>query len=113
MLNDNNLEGFSLIDFAPVGIPIVVVGIVYTAFVGRKFLPGETALERTYAPSAQQKKDLVETYHLDKNLFRAKVPKNSFLIDKTIAESTLREDFGVSIVAIERDSGSFNRPYDH
>lgn len=103
MLNDNNLEGFSLIDFAPVGIPIVVVGIIYTAFVGRKFLPGETALERTYAPSAQQKKDLVETYHLDENLFRAKVPKNSFLIDKTISESTLREDFGVSIVAIERD----------
>jgi di/tricarboxylate transporter len=103
MLNDNNLEGFSLIDFAPVGIPIVVVGIIYTAFVGRKFLPGETALERTFAPSAQQKKDLVETYHLDENLFRAKVPKNSFLIDKTISESTLREDFGVSIVAIERD----------
>lgn len=102
LLNDNNLEGFSLVDFAPVGIPIVVVGIIYTAFVGRKFLPGEAALERTVAPSAQQK-DLVETYHLDKNLFRAKVPENSFLTGKTIAECTLREDFGVSIVAIERD----------
>ena len=103
LLNDNNIEGFSLTDFAPVGIPLVIVGIIYTAFIGRKLLPEETALERTFAPSAQQKKDLVETYRLDENLFRAKVPENSFLIDKTIAESTLREDFGVSIVAIERD----------
>ncbi len=102
LLSDNNIEGFSLIDFAPVGIPIVVVGIVYIAFVGRKFLPGESSVERTIAPNAQPQ-DLVETYHLDKNLFRAKVPQNSFLNGKTISQCTLREDFRVSIVAIERD----------
>ncbi len=101
LLQDNNIEGFSLVDFAPVGVPIVVVGILYIAFVGRRQLRGEAAIERTVAPSAQ--KDLVETYHLDENLFRAKVPENSFLIDKKIADCTLREDFGVSIVAIERD----------
>lgn len=101
LLQDNNLEGFSLVEFAPVGIPIVVVGIVYIALVGRKQLRGESIIERTLAPAAQ--KDLVETYHLDENLFRAKVPENSFLIDKRIAECTLREDFAVSIVAIERD----------
>jgi di/tricarboxylate transporter len=102
LLQDNDLEGFSLVDFAPVGIPVVVVGILYIALVGRRQLRAEPSIERTVAPSSQRK-DLVETYHLDENLFRAKVPKNSFLIDKKISESTLREDFGVSIVAIERD----------
>lgn len=104
LLADNNIPGFSLVDFAPVGIPLVVVGIAYVALVGRKSLPGESLLERTQPPSKrQQEEDLVETYHLDKKLFRAGVPENSFLIGKMIAECTLREDFKVSIVAIERE----------
>ncbi|CAN5320138.1 SLC13 family permease [soil metagenome] len=102
LLADNNIQGFSLVDFAPVGIPLVVVGIAYIALVGRKSLPGESLLERTQVPS-KGNEDLVETYHLDKNLFRAGVPENSFLTGKTIAECTLREDFKVSIVAIERE----------
>ena len=102
LLQDNNIEGFSLVDFAPVGVPLVVVGILYIALVGRRQLRGDSAVDRTVAPSSHTK-DLVETYHLDENLFRAKVPENSFLIDKKIAECTLREDFSVSIVAIERD----------
>ena len=102
LLQDNNIEGFSLVDFAPVGVPMVVVGILYIALVGRRQLRGDSAVDRTVAPSSHTK-DLVETYHLDENLFRAKVPENSFLIDKKIAECTLREDFSVSIVAIERD----------
>lgn len=103
LLADNNIQGFSLLDFAPVGIPLVVVGIAYIALVGRRSLPGESLLERTQIPSKKHEEDLVETYHLDKNLFRAGVPENSFLIGKTIAECTLREDFKVSIVAIERE----------
>lgn len=103
LLADNNIQGFGLLDFAPVGVPMVVIGISYIAIVGRRYLPGESMLERTVAPSRQQQEDLVETYHLGKNLFRARVPDSSFLIGKTIAECTLREDFKVSIVAIERE----------
>ncbi len=101
LLQDNKIEGFGLMDFAPVGIPIVIVGTLYVAFIGRRQLRGESAIERTIAPSSGGK-DLVETYHLDENLFRARVPKNSALIDKRIADSHLREDFDVSIVAVER-----------
>lgn len=104
MLHDNNLQGYGLLDFAPVGLPLAVIGISYVAFFGRNALPGGTSLlERTQAPSTQEQNDLIETYHLDRRLFRARVPKKSFLIGKTLAECTLREDFSVSIVAIERN----------
>ena len=102
LLSDNNIEGFSLVDFAPVGIPLVLFGIVYIAFIGRRLLPGESILEKTHAPNAEPQ-DLVETYHLEKGLFRARVPENSFLHGKRLADSTMREDFKVSIVAIERE----------
>ncbi|MGI8788282.1 MAG: SLC13 family permease [Pyrinomonadaceae bacterium] len=102
ILHDNNIEGFSLYDFAPVGIPIVIAGVLYVAFVGRKFLPGESLIERTLAPNRDDQSDLIAAYHLGENLFRARVPEKSSLINKPLSDSHLREDFGVSVVAIER-----------
>lgn len=104
ILHDRNLEGFSLYDFAPVGIPMAIAGIVYVAFFGRRHLPGEPSIERTVAPNSDDQRDLVAAYHLGQNLFRARVPDNSSLIEKTLSESHLREEFGVSVVAIERQN---------
>ena len=102
VLHDNQIEGFSLYDFAPVGIPLTIAGILFVAFVGRKSLPGESPLERTLAPNKEERNDLIAAYHLGENLFRARVPEKSSLIDKPLSDSHLREDFGVSVVAIER-----------
>ncbi len=102
LLHDKNLEGFSLLDFAPVGLPICIAGILYVVLIGRKFLAGDVNIERTAIPNKEEHNDLIETYHLGENLFRAKVPKNSILIDRALSESTLRENYGVSVIAIER-----------
>ena len=104
ILHDNNIEGFGLTDYAPIGIPLIIAGILYVALIGRKLLPGESPIERTQAPNKEGHADLIAAYHLGKNLFRARVPENSFLVGKPLAQSTLREDFGVSVVAIERKS---------
>lgn len=103
ILYDNNIAGFSLYDFAPVGIPLTIAGILYVAFIGLKKLPGDSPIERTLAPDKQEQDDLIAAYHLGENLFRAGVPEESSLIDKPLSESHLREDFGVSVVAIERE----------
>ncbi len=102
LLHDSNIRGFGLTDFAPVGIPIVIVGIAYMAIVGRRLLPGESMIERSIAPNKEEAADLISAYNLGANLFRARVPDDSFLIGKTLNESTLRQDFGVSVVGIER-----------
>jgi len=103
LLHDNDIQGFGLTDFLPMGIVLVIAGILYVAFIGRNFLPGGSPIERTQAPNASRSNDLIATYGLGKGLFRARVPQGSFLVNKTLAECTLREDFGVSVVAIERD----------
>ncbi|MFN6965014.1 MAG: SLC13 family permease [Pyrinomonadaceae bacterium] len=99
LLHDSGLPGFRITDFLPVGSVIVIVGTLYMVLVGRRMLPDESSLERTQAPTSS---DLVEAYHLGKSLFRAKLPENSSLIGKQLAESKLREDYDVSVVAIER-----------
>src|SRR4029079_12368119 len=102
LLHDSGTERFGLLDFAPVGIPLIAVGIAYVAFFGRHSLPGESVIDRTFSPERRETNELVETYHLGQNLFRERVPTKSFLIGKRLSQNTLREDFGVSVVAIER-----------
>lgn len=99
ILSDSGIRVFSITDFAPVGIPVTIAGICFFALFGNRLLPGESAIDRTQAPDGG---DLVKTYHLGENLFRAKVPKGSILIGRTLSNSTLRETYGVSVVAIER-----------
>jgi di/tricarboxylate transporter len=103
ILVDAGAEGFSIVEFMWVGIPVVVASIVYMAVFGRTLLQGESMLERTHSPNTQERDDLITAYGLGERLFKARVPKNSFLIDRPLSESTLREKFGVSVVAIERN----------
>src|SRR5262249_4297617 len=100
LLHDNNVDGYRISDFLPVGILVVVAGILYISLIGRRLLPRDS-IEKTQAPNAGG--DLVEAYGLGRNLFRARLPENSSLIGRTLAESHLREDYDVSVVAIERD----------
>lgn len=101
LLHDNNVDGYRITDFLPVGIIVVIAGIAYIALFGRKLLPSE-ATERTQPPNTAGGGDLVEAYGLGRSLFRARLPEDSSLIGKSLAESHLREDYDVSVVAIER-----------
>ncbi|MEP7148887.1 MAG: SLC13 family permease [Acidobacteriota bacterium] len=102
LLRDSGFAGLTIPEFFWVGFPVVITGIVYMALFGRKYLAGETPVERTQVPNRGDRDDLIYAYGLERNLFRARVPKDSFLIDRPLSESTLREDFAVSVVAIER-----------
>ena len=89
-------------DFLPVGLPIVVVGIAYMVCVGRRMLPKESPAERREI-LRQAEIDLLSTYLLSERLFRARIPAGSSLNNRKLAESTLREQYGLNVVAIERN----------
>lgn len=109
ILRGQDLSGFGVLDFAPVGIPIVVVGVAYMAIWGRRLLPTQTTMQ-----DARQKGDLgldlVDVYRLDERLFRARVPSGSSLDGHTLAQSHLRENYGVSLVALERQGHLIHAP---
>ena len=102
VLRDAGLKGFGVLSFASVGLPIMLVGGGYMAVVGRRLLPQRASTERQAAMD-EATADLVRVYRLGDNLFRARIPAGSSLIDCRIEECALRERFGCSILAIERD----------
>ena len=95
------LEPFSLLDFAPLGLVAMVVGIAYMILIGRYLLPDRSPAERLAAVDVLEE-DLVDLYRLGERLFRARIPANSALIGKSLMESGLRQDFELSVIGLER-----------
>jgi di/tricarboxylate transporter len=109
LLRDRGLAGFGLLDFAPLGLPIVAIGIAYMALWGRRLLPARSPAEMI-EDIHRQEASLAQVYHLGETLARAGVPKGSALAGLTLAGSRLREAHGVNVLAIEREGRILRAP---
>lgn len=109
VLRASGYPGFGVLDFAPVGIPLIIAGILYMALWGRRLLPTGLSLERMEVIQ-QAETDLLNMYQLNERLFRAGIPSGSALIDKKLAESSLRDKYGLNVIAVERDDRIFLAP---
>ncbi len=101
LLRDQGLPGFGLLDFAPVGLPLLAAGGAYMALWGSRWLPAQPIRERTEGVRPPEE-DLVRLYRLGERLFRARIPAGSYLIDRPLAQSTFREIYSLSVVGLER-----------
>jgi di/tricarboxylate transporter len=100
-LHTAGFKAFSMFDFTPVGLVVLMVGVVYMLLLGRRLLPDRSPSQRL-AGVADMDVELVSLYHLDERLFRARIPTGSALIGQTLAESGLRHDFELSVIGLER-----------
>ena len=117
-------EGFGMFDFALVGLPLTLVGIVYMATVGRYLLPArdpareamsEDALDEQSGsksdvkggakgdPATAMQADLEAPYALDERLASLRVPASSSLIGVSLGASRLGTALGMNVLALRRD----------
>jgi di/tricarboxylate transporter len=104
VLEDSGLPGYGLLDFLPVGLPMLLAGILYMMIWGRRRLPADAGRE-SLLREARGEADLLDIYRMGDFFFRARIPEGSFLIGNTLARSTFREAFGLNVVAIEKANG--------
>jgi len=102
VLRDQELAPFNLLDFAPVGLPMVAVGILYLLLVGRRLLPAINTVEQ-FENTSCTSSALAETYSLDERLSEVSIPYDSPLAGKTLADSQIGGKLGLSILAIRRN----------
>lgn len=98
-----NLDGFTLLTFAPVGIPAVIVGTAYMYFVGRRWLPHRAPADWARLMQAGHEQ-LADIYGLSERWFQARVPEASPVLNKTLADLGLGAALGVNVVAIDGNS---------
>lgn len=101
VLRVQDFPGYGVLDFLPLGIPIILVGILYMALWGRRMLPAPSPLTTAERERAEQP-ELIEIYQLGERLFRARVLPDSPLAGKSLAQSDLRQAGGVNVVGLDR-----------
>jgi len=109
LLRDSNLPGFGILDFAPLGIPIILVGTLYMVWIGRKWLPTHSPIQRLQAmqPSSEE---LAEIYRLGERLALARVLDYSQLNGVPLNRSHLRDQYNLNLIAIQKTDGPLLLP---
>lgn len=97
-LVDAGLPGFSFFDFTPVGGTIVLVGIAYMVLFGRRLLPHHAPM-RALDPSDSWS----GVYRLDQRLFVVRLPSDTPLAGRTLANSRIGSALGLNVLGIIRN----------
>jgi di/tricarboxylate transporter len=100
VLNDATGSPFGFFDFAFIGVPLTILGILYMVFLGRKALPIKPLEEKIRYSTTPD--ILPSIYRLEERLFELRVPRDSDLVGKTIAESEIGSQFGTNVLGIMR-----------
>ena len=105
VLQEQGLRPFGLLDFAPVGLPLTAIGILYLLALGHRLLP-ETSPLTPFERRASAPKTLADAYALGERLTEVNVAPGSALAGKTLAESQIGERLGLSVLGIRRSGQS-------
>ncbi len=90
-LEDAGFKGFRMFDFLPTGLAVMGAGVLYMALVGRFLIPVR-----------KETGGLTKQYQLQDYLTEVVVPEKSPLVGKSLAESALRRETGLSVLRLRR-----------
>ncbi|NIQ98095.1 MAG: TRAP transporter large permease subunit [Desulfuromonadales bacterium] len=91
LLQEYTGESFSMFHFTPVGVVVLIAGVVYMALIGRHLLPKRKA------------GTLTEAYQVKEYITEVEILEGSPLAGQTISKTNLENDFDLKVRAILRD----------
>jgi di/tricarboxylate transporter len=96
------MQTFNLFDVTPIGIVLVIVGILYFVLAGRYVLPANTAEGSKAGDTADY---LRETYHLEGDIFEVNLLADSQLAGTTVEHIEDLSNHNIKIVASKTTDG--------
>lgn len=96
-------EGFGFFSFAPVGLAVLAVAVVYILLVGRRLLPGEVR-ESPDGKDRRSIEELWEDFRVDRRYESVRITPDSPLAGRPIADTELESRYRVRILGIMRQT---------
>jgi di/tricarboxylate transporter len=109
LLAQGNLEPFGIFAVTPIGLILLLAGIIYFLTLGRYLLPSDD--EQTDVPPPQQ--DLIETWQLPANTHHYIVPKTSSLVGATRDDIPLKSEYSLHLLAVKTGRDILYAPWRH
>lgn len=101
------LPPFGMFDFTPIGIAVLVAGILFMVLVGRRLLPVRDITREFQRDGLEHFESL---YELHERMLVLHLPSDSMLRGKTLAESRLGSVLGLNVIAVLRNQRTFFSP---
>ena len=108
-LLEAGFSSFGMLDFLPIGLPVILATVLYIRFFGKKLLP-----ERNPAGQVEQfhmqREELLNLYDLTSCLWEINVWRGSGMAGKTIREGDWRKKIRVNVIGLTRQGKFFSSP---
>ena len=92
----NGYEPFKLFDFTRLGGAVMIIGVAFVALFGRFLLPKQ----KVSRDKQISQRSLRTRYKLQERTFMLRVPTDSILVGKTLAESRIGASTGLIILSL-------------
>jgi di/tricarboxylate transporter len=106
-LRDAGMKPFTFFDFTPVGLIIMFAGVAFMILIGRHLLPRRDVAKES---STNKSNDWQSQYDLQERLFHIRVPRQSILANKTLAQIRMGSVLGWNVIGITRGDRTFLAP---
>lgn len=100
-LTEAGFEGFSFFEFALIGLPLLIIALLYFRFIGHKLLPKNKTNNKPINIESTLHK-WIEAYKIDDDYYRLRVRSLSPLINTKIKKWKFEKKFNVSIIRLKR-----------
>lgn len=94
------LDGFDFFSVTPIGLVVLVLGVLYMLLFRHWLLRGDPQAEA--GPPRLTLADLAHRYRLDEREQRLRVRADSALANQALDELELRRQYGINVIAVER-----------
>jgi di/tricarboxylate transporter len=98
-LREAGLKAFTFFDFTPVGLVVMFSGIAFMTFIGRHLLPRRDVAKEI---TDSKRIDWQNQLDLQERLFQVRVPRDSILVNKSLAQIRMGSLLGWNIIGITR-----------
>lgn len=89
LITQFGLEPIGMFELTPVGLPVLIVGLLYMMFIGKRLIPERTSQE-----------DITESFDLRPYLAELRILPDSNLAGNTLAQSNIGRNYDLTVLAI-------------
>jgi di/tricarboxylate transporter len=98
---ESGLEGFSFFEFGLIGLPLLILGLLYFRFIGHRLLPGNKTNNKPVNIGTTLHQ-WIEAYKVDGDYYRLRVRSVSPFLNTKLGDWNFEKEHGISILRIKR-----------